>query len=106
MRRDDLSKGNDGWQVLDPTPQELSDGTFLMFNLISVFHLSSTFLNFSTLKTETWTSHLLITRNCPQDVHCSFFGIISSLVFPVGLIIKLTKRVFALQVSSAAVRVQ
>lgn len=28
MRRDDLPKGNDGWQVLDPTPQELSDGTF------------------------------------------------------------------------------
>ncbi|XP_069033497.1 protein-glutamine gamma-glutamyltransferase 2 [Embiotoca jacksoni] len=26
MRRDDLPKGNDGWQVLDPTPQELSDG--------------------------------------------------------------------------------
>ncbi|XP_070686853.1 protein-glutamine gamma-glutamyltransferase 2 [Pempheris klunzingeri] len=28
MKRDDLSKGNDGWQVLDPTPQELSDGEF------------------------------------------------------------------------------
>ncbi|XP_041795418.1 protein-glutamine gamma-glutamyltransferase 2 [Chelmon rostratus] len=28
MRRDDLLKGNDGWQVLDPTPQELSDGEF------------------------------------------------------------------------------
>ncbi|KAM3609331.1 uncharacterized protein V6R79_013113 [Siganus canaliculatus] len=28
MRRDDLSKGNDGWQVLDPTPQELSDGEY------------------------------------------------------------------------------
>ncbi|XP_049928351.1 protein-glutamine gamma-glutamyltransferase 2-like [Epinephelus moara] len=28
MRRDDLPKGNDGWQVLDPTPQELSDGEF------------------------------------------------------------------------------
>uniref|UniRef100_A0A672YBQ1 protein-glutamine gamma-glutamyltransferase n=1 Tax=Sphaeramia orbicularis TaxID=375764 RepID=A0A672YBQ1_9TELE len=28
MRRDDLPKGNDGWQVLDPTPQELSDGKF------------------------------------------------------------------------------
>uniref|UniRef100_A0A671VDD9 protein-glutamine gamma-glutamyltransferase n=1 Tax=Sparus aurata TaxID=8175 RepID=A0A671VDD9_SPAAU len=28
MRRDDLPKGNDGWQVLDPTPQELSDGVF------------------------------------------------------------------------------
>ncbi|XP_072291815.1 protein-glutamine gamma-glutamyltransferase 2 [Eucyclogobius newberryi] len=28
MRRSDLSKGNDGWQVLDPTPQELSEGTF------------------------------------------------------------------------------
>ncbi|XP_008309346.1 protein-glutamine gamma-glutamyltransferase 2 [Cynoglossus semilaevis] len=26
MRRDDLPRGNDGWQVLDPTPQELSDG--------------------------------------------------------------------------------
>lgn len=30
MRRDDLPKGNDGWQVLDPTPQELSDGTSLV----------------------------------------------------------------------------
>ncbi|KAL4006119.1 hypothetical protein ACER0C_005832 [Sarotherodon galilaeus] len=28
MRRDDLPKGNDGWQVLDPTPQELSNGVF------------------------------------------------------------------------------
>ncbi|CAN9498694.1 unnamed protein product [Ophioblennius macclurei] len=28
MRRDDLPSGNDGWQVLDPTPQELSDGVF------------------------------------------------------------------------------
>ncbi|XP_015242700.1 PREDICTED: protein-glutamine gamma-glutamyltransferase 2-like [Cyprinodon variegatus] len=28
MRRNDLPKGNDGWQVLDPTPQELSDGEF------------------------------------------------------------------------------
>ncbi|KAM9351901.1 protein-glutamine gamma-glutamyltransferase 2 [Symphorus nematophorus] len=28
MRRDDLPEGNDGWQVLDPTPQELSDGEF------------------------------------------------------------------------------
>ncbi|XP_037307040.2 protein-glutamine gamma-glutamyltransferase 2-like [Pungitius pungitius] len=28
MRRGDLPKGNDGWQVLDPTPQELSDGEF------------------------------------------------------------------------------
>ncbi|XP_028263237.1 protein-glutamine gamma-glutamyltransferase 2-like [Parambassis ranga] len=28
MKREDLPKGNDGWQVLDPTPQELSDGEF------------------------------------------------------------------------------
>uniref|UniRef100_A0A3B5A9W9 protein-glutamine gamma-glutamyltransferase n=1 Tax=Stegastes partitus TaxID=144197 RepID=A0A3B5A9W9_9TELE len=28
MKREDLPRGNDGWQVLDPTPQELSDGTF------------------------------------------------------------------------------
>ncbi|KAA8590511.1 hypothetical protein FQN60_014445 [Etheostoma spectabile] len=28
MKRDDLPKGCDGWQVLDPTPQELSDGEF------------------------------------------------------------------------------
>ncbi|XP_078112302.1 protein-glutamine gamma-glutamyltransferase 2 [Sander vitreus] len=28
MKRDDLPKGYDGWQVLDPTPQELSDGEF------------------------------------------------------------------------------
>lgn len=26
MRRDDLYKEYDGWQVLDPTPQELSEG--------------------------------------------------------------------------------
>lgn len=34
MRRDDLPKGNDGWQVLDPTPQELSDGTVLTFAVL------------------------------------------------------------------------
>ncbi|XP_061630916.1 protein-glutamine gamma-glutamyltransferase 2 [Phyllopteryx taeniolatus] len=28
MKRADLPQGNDGWQVLDPTPQELSDGEF------------------------------------------------------------------------------
>ncbi|XP_061826241.1 protein-glutamine gamma-glutamyltransferase 2-like [Nerophis lumbriciformis] len=28
MNRVDLPKGNDGWQVLDPTPQELSDGEY------------------------------------------------------------------------------
>ncbi|KAM9854737.1 protein-glutamine gamma-glutamyltransferase 2-like [Aulostomus maculatus] len=28
MRRDDLPRGNNGWQVLDPTPQELSEGEF------------------------------------------------------------------------------
>lgn len=28
MRRDDLPKEYNGWQVLDPTPQELSDGIF------------------------------------------------------------------------------
>ncbi|XP_061679400.1 protein-glutamine gamma-glutamyltransferase 2 [Syngnathoides biaculeatus] len=28
MKRADLPNGNDGWQVLDPTPQELSDGEF------------------------------------------------------------------------------
>lgn len=28
MRRDDLPKENDGWQVLDPTPQELSNGEY------------------------------------------------------------------------------
>ncbi|KAK7891938.1 hypothetical protein WMY93_023901 [Mugilogobius chulae] len=28
MRRSDLPRGNDGWQVLDPTPQELSEGKF------------------------------------------------------------------------------
>ncbi|RVE72107.1 hypothetical protein OJAV_G00058570 [Oryzias javanicus] len=28
MRRHDLPKGNNGWQVLDPTPQERSDGVF------------------------------------------------------------------------------
>ncbi|XP_061533054.1 protein-glutamine gamma-glutamyltransferase 2 [Phycodurus eques] len=28
MTRADLPQGNDGWQVLDPTPQELSDGEF------------------------------------------------------------------------------
>ncbi|KAJ0069509.1 hypothetical protein NL108_008461, partial [Boleophthalmus pectinirostris] len=28
MKRSDLPKGNDGWQVLDPTPQELSEGKF------------------------------------------------------------------------------
>lgn len=27
MSREDLPKGYDGWQVLDPTPQERSDGT-------------------------------------------------------------------------------
>uniref|UniRef100_A0A4W4G0A5 protein-glutamine gamma-glutamyltransferase n=1 Tax=Electrophorus electricus TaxID=8005 RepID=A0A4W4G0A5_ELEEL len=28
MRREDLPKGYDGWQVLDPTPQERSDGVY------------------------------------------------------------------------------
>ncbi|XP_044211352.1 protein-glutamine gamma-glutamyltransferase 2 [Thunnus albacares] len=28
FRRDDLPEGNDGWQVLDPTPQERSDGEY------------------------------------------------------------------------------
>ncbi|XP_071403469.1 protein-glutamine gamma-glutamyltransferase 2-like [Centroberyx affinis] len=28
MRREDLSKGYNGWQVLDPTPQELSEGVY------------------------------------------------------------------------------
>ncbi|KAK2824084.1 hypothetical protein Q5P01_021259 [Channa striata] len=28
MRRNDLPEGNDGWQVLDPTPQERSDGMY------------------------------------------------------------------------------
>ncbi|XP_077461034.1 protein-glutamine gamma-glutamyltransferase 2-like isoform X2 [Stigmatopora argus] len=28
MKRKDLPQGNDGWQVLDPTPQELSDGDY------------------------------------------------------------------------------
>ncbi|CAL9697156.1 unnamed protein product [Knipowitschia caucasica] len=28
MSRSDLPKGNNGWQVLDPTPQELSEGKF------------------------------------------------------------------------------
>lgn len=27
MDREDLPKGYDGWQALDPTPQERSDGT-------------------------------------------------------------------------------
>lgn len=27
MKREDLPPGHDGWQVLDPTPQERSDGT-------------------------------------------------------------------------------
>lgn len=35
MRRDDLPKENNGWQVLDPTPQELSEGTF-SFDCIAV----------------------------------------------------------------------
>lgn len=34
MRRDDLPKEYDGWQVLDPTPQELSEGTFLLFDFL------------------------------------------------------------------------
>lgn len=32
MRRDDLPKEYDGWQVLDPTPQELSEGTFQLLH--------------------------------------------------------------------------
>lgn len=32
MRRDDLPKENNGWQVLDPTPQELSEGTIQLFH--------------------------------------------------------------------------
>lgn len=40
MRRDDLPKGNDGWQVLDPTPQELSDGAFIIYDLVWSLNLS------------------------------------------------------------------
>lgn len=32
MRRDDLPKEYNGWQVLDPTPQELSEGTFQLLH--------------------------------------------------------------------------
>uniref|UniRef100_A0A1A8D056 protein-glutamine gamma-glutamyltransferase n=1 Tax=Nothobranchius kadleci TaxID=1051664 RepID=A0A1A8D056_NOTKA len=28
MKRNDLPRGNDGWQILDPTPQERSDGLY------------------------------------------------------------------------------
>ena len=28
MRRDDLPRGYDGWQVIDATPQEISSGLF------------------------------------------------------------------------------
>lgn len=48
MRRDDLFKGNDGWQVLDPTPQELSDGTFL--NILIFTSRSSTYLSVHVLQ--------------------------------------------------------
>lgn len=33
MKRDDLPEGYDGWQVLDPTPQERSDGKALLFKV-------------------------------------------------------------------------
>lgn len=34
MKRDDLpDHGYDGWQVLDPTPQERSDGKALLFEV-------------------------------------------------------------------------
>lgn len=29
MKRRDLPQGNDGWQVLDATPQEISEGEFV-----------------------------------------------------------------------------
>ena len=29
MKRQDLPQGYDGWQVLDSTPQEISDGEFM-----------------------------------------------------------------------------
>lgn len=29
MKRQDLPQGNDGWQVLDATPQEISEGAFV-----------------------------------------------------------------------------
>lgn len=29
MKRQDLPQGYDGWQVLDSTPQEISDGEFI-----------------------------------------------------------------------------
>ena len=41
MRRPDLTDEGkyDGWQVLDPTPQELSDGTdFTVFFLLLIVH--------------------------------------------------------------------
>lgn len=36
MKRDDLPDGYDGWQVLDPTPQERSDGRFLTTLLLDL----------------------------------------------------------------------
>ena len=33
MQREDLTKGYGGWQVLDPTPQERSNGRALLIHL-------------------------------------------------------------------------
>jgi hypothetical protein len=37
MRRKDLPAGNDGWQVLDSTPQETSDGMFILCLVLAFF---------------------------------------------------------------------
>lgn len=66
MKRDDLSKGCDGWQVLDPTPQERSEGTFLIFNLIFfVTSLSYTYLTRHVLQD---ISHLIVFENGKMQV--------------------------------------
>ena len=41
MKRPDLPLGYGGWQVLDATPQEASDGNTLIMLNIMIYHMSS-----------------------------------------------------------------
>lgn len=61
MKRPDLKKGNtyDGWQVLDPTPQELSQGEHNFF-------LSKTLTNYKEFH-RVWNSWLSLLFHLPQE---------------------------------------
>lgn len=57
MKREDLPEGYDGWQVLDPTPQERSDGNLSFKN---VHHTSITISPISLYWNFSWLIYILL----------------------------------------------